>query len=135
MFHFEMNILCQQGFKNVVENGKIVGFQLRTKINYYRGICLPLIDYFEVDVDGEYFGPETISFSVDGVEFFTLDECKKRPDKRWEYGQKGYVRVTKPGGLTQGMHTVRLTQRPDICYLPKDFVSLIAIRERKMTIV
>ncbi len=118
MPEFGNSILCDQGFKNLVENGEKVGFQLRVRISYYRGIPLSLLDGYEIRVDEEEFGNAEISFSPDGVNYYPATELGQHPDVRWEYGDKAYLRVRKPGGLARGVHKVRVTQHVAVPYLP-----------------
>lgn len=112
------NILCEQGFKNVVNDGKAVGFQVRVLISYYRGIPFSLIGDYDVEVDGVHYGPDLISFSADGITFYELKELGGHIDDVWEFGVKAYLHIKKEGGLTRGMHTVKVTQRVDVPYLP-----------------
>lgn len=112
------NILCEQGFRNVSIDGETVGFQVRVYISYYRGIPFSLIGGFEVEVDGQVFPPQAIGFSVDGQRFYPLDVLGSHVDDVWEFGVKAYLRVRHPGGLSRGAHTVRVTQRVDVPYLP-----------------
>jgi hypothetical protein len=112
------NILCEQGFKNYGPTGAPEGFQVRVVISYYRGIPFSLIGGFTVTVDGADYGPDQISFSIDGDTFTPLSELGSRIDDVWEFGVRAYLRVKKPGGLARGLHTVRVTERVDVPYLP-----------------
>jgi hypothetical protein len=87
-------------------------------ISYYRGVPFCLIGGFDVEVDGVKYGPDLISFSVDGVKFYELQELGTHIDDVWEYNVKAYLRVKKDGGLSRGMHTVKVTERMDVPYLP-----------------
>lgn len=112
------SILCEQGFKNVMDNGEVTGFQLRVRISYYRGIPFSMLDGYEILVDGETFVNEDIDFSVDGKKFYPVTELGNYTDLRWEYGDKAYLHIKKPGGLARGIHTVKVTQRINVPYLP-----------------
>ncbi len=118
MPEFGNSVLCEQGFRNVVENGAVTGFQVRVRISYYRGIALSLLNGYTIVVDGETFESGDVTFSLDGRKFYTIAELAERPDLRWEYGDKAYLHVKKPGGLARGLHTVRVTQHLNIPYLP-----------------
>ncbi len=126
------NILCEMGFKNVYELGRATGFQVRVVISYYRGVPFPMIGGFDVEVDGTVYGPDKISFSVDGVNFLKLDELGTHLDDVWEFGDRAYLHIEKDGGLARGLHTVTVTERVDVPYLP--FTTQQA-QTKKMTLV
>ena len=117
MPEFGNSVLCEQGFKNVYENGEITGFQLRVRISYYRGISVAILGGYDITVDGEKFTSEDVSFSLDNKNYYTIKELGAMADLRWEYGDKAYLHVKKPGGLTPGLHTVRVVQYVDVPYL------------------
>lgn len=126
------NILCEQGFKNYGHDGHIDGFQVRVQISYYRGVPFSLIGGFSVEVDGILYGPELISFSIDGLTFYALHELGPMIDEVWEFGVKAYLRISKPGGLSRGLHTVKVIQRVDVPYLP---FTTESYQSKQMTIV
>lgn len=118
MPEFGNSVLCEQGFKNVGQQGEITGFQVRVRISYYRGIPLSLLDGYEIEVDEEKFTNDVISFSLDNKEYIPCTQLGNYTEKRWEYGDKAYLRVTKKGGLPQGLHHVKVTQKIAVPYLP-----------------
>lgn len=132
MPEFGNSILCEQGFKNVLKDGEKVGFQVRVRISYYRGIALSILDGYDIEVDGEKFGNDVISFSLDNKEFIPCTELGNYTEKRWEYGDKAYLHVKKPGGLKRGLHHVKVTQKIAVPYLP---FSTAFFQEKDMTIV
>lgn len=106
-----------EGFKNVVENNKVIGFQFDFKIQYYRGVTLSIIRNIEVNVDGEEFNREDIRFTLEG-DTFTLDEMETVITYRWKYGQYATVTVLKDGGLSKGKHHIKATQTIAPSYMP-----------------
>jgi uncharacterized protein DUF6379 len=58
--------LLDKGFKNVRQNGNITGFQLGVISAYYRGVYVPIVDSFEVRVDGESFQGKQIKCGFNG---------------------------------------------------------------------
>ena len=132
MPEFGNSIICEQGFKNVKKDGEIVGFQLRIGISYYRGVPLCLIGGYEIEVDGEQFGNDDIDFSPDGERYFAVSEMGNVQDVRWEYGDKAYLHIKKPGGLTRGLHTIKVTQHVNVPYLP---FSTAFYQTKQLTIV
>lgn len=112
------SILCEQGFKNLKENDETIGFQLRVRVSYYRSIPFSLLDGYEIVVDGETFVNEDIDFSLDGKTYYPVTDLGNYTEERWEYGDKAYLRIRKPGGLARGLHDVKVTQRINVPYLP-----------------
>lgn len=105
------------GFKNVEVDGKIIGFQFDTRIQYYRGVTLSIIRNIEVNVDGEEFKREDIRFTLEG-DTFTLDEMETVITYRWKFGQFATITVLKEGGLTRGKHHIESTQTIAPSYMP-----------------
>ena len=109
--------LLNRGFKNVSQNGEITGFQLAVKSGYYRGVYLPLIEGFEVTVDGESFARDQIRASFHGRSY-TLDQLEKATNDRWPWTEPAILTIHKPGGLKPGMHDVQVTAKLRISYMP-----------------
>ena len=68
-------IFNPDGFCNVTEDGKTVGFSFAFKAQYYRGFTLSILRDIAVTVDDENFNREDIRLTVNG-ETFTLEECR-----------------------------------------------------------
>ncbi len=105
------------GFKNVVEDGKTIGFAFEMKIQYYRGVTLSIIRDIEVEVDGVTYPREAIRFTVND-ETFTLDEMRTVISNRWLFGQYATVTVITEGGLARGDHHIKCTQTIAPSYMP-----------------
>lgn len=118
---FDNYVLSDNGFKNVEKNGRFAGYELRTRIAYYRGIPLSMIHDIQLKVDGQDVPKEKIRFSPDGEMFFTLDEMETITTYKWEYGQEGIIFVEKDGGLSEGKHEITLSQAVRVSYIPFPF--------------
>jgi Domain of unknown function (DUF6379) len=118
---FDNYVLSDGGFKNVEKDEKIIGYELRTRITYYRGIPLSMIEDIQLKVDGVEVAREKIRFSPDGETFFTLDEMWTVTSYKWEYGQEGVIFVVQDGGLPEGKHEITLTQGVRVSYIPVPF--------------
>jgi hypothetical protein len=127
---FEPYVICDDGFENVIRDGEIIGYQLKTRIAYYRGVPLSMVDEIELKVDDVPVASEKIRFSV-GEESFTLKEMETVTATKWEFGQKATLFVAKPGGLSRGEHNVFLRQTTRVAYYP---FPLEGRRTRTMTI-
>lgn len=107
------------GFKNVEEAGKVIGYQFQFKAQYYRGFTLSIVRDIKVNVDGEDAKREDIRFTVNG-ETFTLEEMRTVVDSdyRWEFGEYATVTVLKDGGLNAGPHHIKAVQIIAPSYMP-----------------
>jgi hypothetical protein len=107
-------------FKNVIEDGQVVGFQLGMRLPYYRGIVLSLIGNTDLTVDDEHMPREAMSITI-SEKTFPLSELENEPVIKWEFGDVGILTVRKPGGLQSGNHTLQLNQHLKISYVPVGF--------------
>lgn len=106
-------------FKNVGDDGKVIGWSFEIKAQYYRGITLSIIRDLKVTVDGETAPRDSIRLTVNG-ETFTLEEARTviDPDLRWEFGDYATVTVLKDGGLEPGKHNICCHQSIAPSYMP-----------------
>src|SRR4030042_2476939 len=114
---FEPYVISDDGFENVVRDGSIIGYQLKTRIAYYRGVPLSMVDKIELVVDDQPVASEKIHFQV-GDETFTLKEMETVTSTKWEFGQQATIFVDQPGGLSKGEHKVFLSQTTRVAYYP-----------------
>src|SRR5947209_12867166 len=94
----EQEVIQMRGFKNVVQDGRTTGFQVRVRCPYYRGIWASLLEGAAVTVDGESFPPETTRWTLNG-KTFSASELADEPEMRWLYEEPLILTVEKPGGL------------------------------------
>jgi len=114
---FDKHMICTDGFENVVENGKTVGFALLARLPYYRGLGLSMVEDIAITVDGEPVPRDAIRFGVRGRSW-SLAEMERCYDDRWNFGEKARLVVSLPGGLAAGEHRIELAERLRISYLP-----------------
>jgi hypothetical protein len=114
---FEPYVISDDGFENVIKDGKVIGYQLKTRIAYYRGVPLSMVDKIELVVDDKPVDSEKIRFTV-GDETFTLKEMETVTSTKWEFGQQATIFVDQPGGLSKGEHKVFLSQTTRVAYYP-----------------
>ncbi|HSB66291.1 MAG TPA: DUF6379 domain-containing protein [Anaerolineales bacterium] len=127
---FEPYVISDDGFENVIKDEKVIGYQVKTRIAYYRGVPLSMVDKIELVVDDVPVPGEKIRFTV-GDETFTLKEMETVTSTKWEFGQQATLFVDQPGGLTKGEHKVFLRQTTRVAYYP---FPLEGRRTRMMTI-
>lgn len=56
----EKQVIQSVGFRNLYEDGRAVGFQLKIRLPYYRGVFLSQIKPGSLTVDGEVFSPDQV---------------------------------------------------------------------------
>ncbi|MFS0778264.1 DUF6379 domain-containing protein [Neobacillus sp. 3P2-tot-E-2] len=114
---FEQYMVCEDGFRNVVKDGDVVGFEVKLRVPYYRGIALSLINSIDLLVDGVSFSHDDMVFSVE-TGSFPYNELSTVINNRWEFGEKAILFVKKQGGLAEGIHKVHAVVNLRISYLP-----------------
>ena len=107
----------QRGFHNVFRDGKAVGFQVRFRSTYYRGVWLSMSTGFEVTVDGEKFPEEQVTVTIGG-RTYTQEEMTKIGNVQWPNYEAAVLTVAKPGGLMPGVHDVAITWGHRTSYIP-----------------
>lgn len=115
---FDNNVFIKGSCKNVIENGEIIGYEMKTHITYYRGIPLSMVNFVAVEVDGVKVPEENIRFTADEIDWFTLKEMDTVATIKWEYGVPATVRILQKGGLSKGTHNVSLTVSTRTAYIP-----------------
>ncbi|MCL3777439.1 MULTISPECIES: DUF6379 domain-containing protein [unclassified Actinomyces] len=119
---FDGYIFTEGSLANVEVDGEVIGYEMRTRIPYYRGIPLSMVHDVEVEVDGAAVAREDIRFTADGGEhWWTLAEMETVTSFRWEYEDEATVRVLAPGGLAPGEHEVLLRVSARVAYIPVPF--------------
>jgi hypothetical protein len=109
--------VLDQGFRNIRNGGEITGFQLAVKDEYYRGIYLPIIDSFEVTIDGQVFGGDQVKCKF-RQNAYSQKELQNHPNERWQWLEPCTLIVTKAGGLKPGFHDVKVVVKERISYMP-----------------
>ncbi len=128
---FDNYVFSEGTCRNYLVNGVVEGFEMKTRITYYRGVPCSMIHCIEVEIDGAKVDESQILFSPNQEEFFTVNELTTLPTYKWEYGEEAIVRVKKQGGLDHGEHEVTLTTGIRTAYIP---VPLIGTKKRKVKI-
>ena len=113
----ERDPVQQRGFHNVFKDGKAVGFQVRYRSTYYRGIWLSMSTGFDVTVDGEEFAKEQITVTVGG-RTYSQDAMTKIGNVQWPNYEAAILTVAKPGGLKPGVHDVAINWGHRTSYIP-----------------
>jgi len=120
---FDYYIFSEGSFKNISENGKPNGFQLKSRIPYYRGVPLSMVLDIDIKVDGKQVDRENIEFSPnDGEDWFTLNEMSTVSSYKWEFGKEAMIFVKMDGGLPKGEHEIALSISIAVAYSKMPFM-------------
>lgn len=114
---FDSQIIVDGTVRNVEIDGAVVGFEFDTRITYYRGLGLSMVEPFEVIVDGEPIPTKDLRFSLHG-KTWTFEELSHEFETTWELLDVAVLRVLKPDGLTPGEHTLDVTEILRVSYMP-----------------
>lgn len=113
----EFPVIQQRGFRNIVENGKVTGFQVPIRSTYYRGLWLSQLRPASLVIDGEEFSGSSITWQINGQRY-SQDSLAKLGDVHWSNQDVAILEVSKPGGLALGIHEVELKCKYSASYLP-----------------
>jgi hypothetical protein len=113
----EKPCIQSRGFKNVEQNGKIIGFQVNIRSLYYRGLWLSQLRPATVTVDGETFSGDQITWTINGVTY-TQEEMAKLGDVHWGLLDPATLTVAKDGGLESGVHEIEVNYTYSCSYFP-----------------
>ena len=78
----EKQVIQSVGFRNIYDNGKAVGFQLKLRLPYYRGVFLSQIKPGSLTVDGETFAKEQVIWRING-EDYTAEGMRQNWHTHW----------------------------------------------------
>jgi hypothetical protein len=123
----EKDTIQSRGFRNVVENGQVTGFQFAIRSLYYRDLWLSQIRQAAVTVDGEKFSGSQITWTING-KTYEQAELAQYGNVNWELLKPAILTVRKPGGLTQGYHDVAVNYGYSSSYMPPSMDELISRR-------
>ena len=114
----EKPIVQQRGFRNIVKDGEVIGFQVRVRSTYYRGIYLSEIFPGAMVVDGKKYPKEDVLWEVNGKEY-TAARMETENNVHWCCTtDAATLKVYVPGGLSQGYHDVEVRFNFSSSYLP-----------------
>lgn len=114
---FDKYILDVATIRNVGPEEAPTGFAFESKLGYYRGLGLSMIEELAVAIDGAELPREAVTFD-EGNGPLGLDDMETEYDRRWPFGQTATITVAHPGGFPRGEHTLSLRQRLRVSYMP-----------------
>lgn len=124
---FEYGVVQPNSVRNVTKNGEVTGFAFDSRIAYYRGLGVSMVEPFEIKVDGgDVIPAEKLTFSI-GDKHWSFAELENDFESRWELLEEATVSVDMPGGLSAGEHELDVTEVLRVSYMPT------AARRRKVS--
>lgn len=114
---FDKYIIDPASVRNIGPASAPTGFSFETKLGYYRGLGLSMVEQLTVSIDGEELPRDCISFD-EGNGPLTLDQMETAYDRRWPFGQAATIIADYPGGFPAGEHKLALRQRLRVSYMP-----------------
>ncbi len=114
---FDKYIIDAASVRNTGPADAPTGFAFETKLGYYRGLGLSMVEELNVGIDGEILPRSAIAFD-EGPGPLTLDQMETAFDRRWPFGAAATITVAYPGGFPPGEHVLSLQQKLRISYMP-----------------
>jgi Domain of unknown function (DUF6379) len=130
----ERSLVQSRGFRNIGPENNRTGFEFLLRLPNYRGMRASLADGVDVTVDGENF-PHSINTMIIRGRELSLDQLREAVDLRWALDETVVVRVSKPGGLAVGVHSIEVGVRIRQPYIPIQFQPSIINEVREATII
>jgi sugar phosphate isomerase/epimerase len=130
----ERDLIQSIGFTNVSEGGHVTGFQLRLRMQSYRGMTASLIDGVAVRV-GQLVdvAPDVPLWTLQG-QTYSLQELWDSEGVRWPLEDAAIITVPFPGGLPEGIHEVSVELRLRMSYIPEEHQPSVYRATRKITL-
>ncbi|SFS12785.1 Sugar phosphate isomerase/epimerase [Microbacterium sp. cf046] len=114
----ERDLIQSVGFRNVRENGRVTGFQLRLRMPSYRGMAASLIDGVAVRVGDLVDVPADVPLWTLQGQTYTLQQLWDGDGVRWPLEDAAIITVPFEGGLPDGVHEVSIELRLRMSYIP-----------------
>lgn len=114
---FDKYIIDPATLRNTGPAEAPTGFAFETRLGYYRGLGLSMVEELNVGIDGEILPREAVRFD-EGPGALTLDEMETAFDRRWAFGAPATLYVERAGGFPKGEHKLSLQQKLRISYMP-----------------
>jgi hypothetical protein len=126
----ERGMIQLRGFKNVSQDGKIVGFRVAIRSLYYRGVWLSQLRPATVIVDGEKFEGDKIAWTISGKTYAQAD-LANYSDVNWPLFEAAILTISKPGGLKLGVHEVEASYAYSASYMPPSMDTGFPAKDKK----
>ncbi len=132
----EKECIQTRGFKNIIKNGNVVGFQVKIRLLYYRGLWLSQLRPAKLVVDGQVFEGDDIKWCING-NVYSEKQMEDKGDEHWCVTDRATLIVSKAGGLESGYHDLKLTFGFSSSYMPPEMDEVLSYGDhiKKMILV
>lgn len=132
----EKECIQSLGFRNIIKDGEIKGFQIKIRSVYYRGLWLSQIRPATIKVDGITYDGDQITWEINGKKY-TQKEMKSIGDVHWGITEPATLYVKKQGGLESGFHDVEFEYGFSSSYMPPAMDGILAggVHKRRLILV
>lgn len=113
----EADVIQYRGFRNIEKDGKVVGFQICVRSDYYRGVWLSQLRPGKVVVDGVTYTKDEVIWEINGKDY-TAAEMAVAGNDFWRITDVATLKIMKDGGLAQGFHNVAVRFAASCSYMP-----------------
>jgi len=113
----EQELIQLRGFRNVIESGKIIGFQIPVRLTYYRGLWASMLRPATVTINGEIYSEKQIYWTIDGKKI-EQDDLETDVNTHWNSRDVALLTIRKEGGLEPGLYQVEVVYDFSSSYLP-----------------
>ncbi|HPS41443.1 MAG TPA: DUF6379 domain-containing protein [Anaerolineaceae bacterium] len=113
----EREQIQSRGFRNIVVDGVVTGFQVAFRSLYYRGVWLSQLRPATVIVDGETFSGDQLTWTISG-KTYEQAEMAAVGNINWPLLEPALLTIRKPGGLAQGFHDIEIKYSFSASYMP-----------------
>lgn len=114
---FDQYIVDADTVRNIGPAAAPTGFSFESKLGYYRGLGLSMVEDLAITLDGQPVARDAIYFD-DGHGALSLEAMETEYDRRWNFGAPAVISVAYPGGLPPGDHKLSLRQVLRVSYMP-----------------
>lgn len=132
----EKECIQSRGFKNLVIDKEVVGFQFNIRLMYYRGIWLSQLRFLSLLVDGKKINPANIRWTISG-ETYSLEEMEKIGNIQWNVLDVATITVFQQKSLSVGYHNLEIDYNFSSSYMPPnmDEVLSFGLHSRRLLLV
>lgn len=107
---FDNYLVRADSLHNETRDGAVIGFTVAVRHANYRGCYLSLHNGYFLEVDGTSYPKSVQKFEINGQPPRTFEELKSAVWEHWDFDDEGILHIAAPGGLSNGMHTIRFQQ-------------------------
>ncbi|MGT2737649.1 C-glycoside deglycosidase beta subunit domain-containing protein [Streptococcus orisratti] len=107
----ESNVIQYRGFHSIIENDKIVGFQICVRSDYYRGVWLSQLRPGKVIVDDVTYTKEEVIWEINGKDY-KVDELARASQGFWRITDVATLKIMKKVAWLKVFMMSQLDLRP-----------------------